>query len=200
MVVALLAPGLQAGLDPNRSQSYPDQGYALIICGNTHYGWEPYDQISEELLRDTYLILTTVFHFDPNNVWVLANSGEDDWTQGLFDAQPADKATVAETFRTIGQRMWMNARTPRNLMVFIAGHGARSRLDPPTKTQIKLADGPIWDDAFVADANNPIAITMDTNPEVTAVFKCGDHPGQFIPLPSVGALLGLLAIARRRPR
>jgi len=155
-VVLTATAVLQAEVDPNESVAYPNGGYGLIICGNTHYGWEPYDQLSEELLRSTYQVLTQVYHFDPNKVWVLANDGEDDWTQGMFDPAPADKATVAEAFRVIGERMWADADTPRNLWVFIAGHGARLRTDPATKVQIRLADGPVYDHAFVDEIINQL--------------------------------------------
>jgi hypothetical protein len=74
----------------------------------------------------------------------------------LFDALPADQATVAATFRTIGERMWDDANTPRNLFVILAGHGTRTDSDPPTKTLVRLADANIYDDVFVAEFLNRI--------------------------------------------
>ncbi len=156
LVVVLLAAPLRAGLDPNHSQPYPDDGYGIIICGNSIVFGSDLDDIIKSLLRNAYLILTVVYHFDPNNVWVLVDNGEDDWTEGHFDALPADEATVADAFQTIGERMWNDANTPRNLVVVIAGHGSRYGSDPPAKTLLQLADGLIYDDAFVADCFNQI--------------------------------------------
>ncbi len=46
------------------------------------------------------------------------------------------------------------------------------------------------------DTNNPITIVMDTDREVTAVFKCGSGVGAALPLLVVGVLL--MAMRRRR--
>ncbi len=142
--------------DPNGSEPYPVGGHALIICGNSHYGWPEYDAVAEELLRQSYLILTQAYGFDPNHVQVLANNGEDDWTQGLFDAQPADRATVTAAFRTVGQRLWTDSSVPRNLWVILAGHGGRSRFEPAMEVQVKLADGPVYDHVFVNEIFNQL--------------------------------------------
>jgi hypothetical protein len=50
------------------------------------------------------------------------------------------------------------------------------------------------------DANNCITITMDGNREVTASFRCGEHPGQFIPLALVVGFMYVRFAAKRRPK
>lgn len=155
LICVLLPASVRADLDPNESQTYPRQGYAMIICGRFGYG-DPYDDLARGMLRSVYLVFTEVLAFDPNRVWVLVEDGQDDWTQGLFDALPADQATVAETFRTVGERMWSDSSTPRNVFLVLAGHGTRSDDDPPTRTLLRLADTNIYDDAFVAECFNQI--------------------------------------------
>jgi len=49
------------------------------------------------------------------------------------------------------------------------------------------------------DANNPIAVTMNANREVTAAFKCGSGAADMFPL-GAAAMLTLAAIRRRRAR
>jgi len=155
LVVGLSRPA-RAQLDPNCSDEWPTGGYGIIICGNSIVFGNDYDEIIKGMLRDAYRRLTEVLLIEPNNVWVLVDRGEDDWTEGLFDALPANKTNVSAAFRTIGQRMWDDANTPRNLVAIIAGHGSRYSGDPATKTLLQLASGLIYDYRFVNDCFNQI--------------------------------------------
>ena len=143
--------------DPNESQRFPYGGYGVIICGDTNVlGIPQLEEWVKVLLRDTFLVLTDQLGFDANNVWVLVNDGEDDWTQGYFDALPADETNIAATFQTIGERMWDDANTPRNLVVLIAGHGTDSHTFP-FRMMIELTNNNlIYDDDFVADCFDKI--------------------------------------------
>jgi len=155
-VMLWVAP-LQADLDPNDSHRFPDEGYGVIICGNTLVFEDPnWANIVKALLRDCFKLLTQDFNFDPDNVWVLVDNGEDDWTEGLFDALPADQPTIASSFQTLGERMWSDTSTPRNLIVLIAGHGTEVYGDPPLRMKLELADGLIYDHDFVDNLFNQI--------------------------------------------
>ncbi len=141
-----------AVLDPNNSGDYPTNGgYGIIICGNSHVEYGIIDDAIKELLRQTYLTMVEDLNFHPNNVWVLVDGGNNvgNWTQGLFDDLPATKAQVASTFQTIGDRMWSDANTPRNLLVAFGGHGADGSV--PTSMMVQLYDKTIYDTVFMND-------------------------------------------------
>lgn len=148
---------IRADLDPNASSTYPQQGgYGIIICGNSIVFGDPdLDELIKQLLREAYLALTEQLGFDPNKVWVLVDSGNDSWTQGLFDALPATKSMIAGTFQTIGEQMWSDPETPRHLVVIIGGHGGDGYYGLESM-RLQLASGMIYDFDFVADCVNQI--------------------------------------------
>ncbi|MBN1341203.1 MAG: hypothetical protein JXQ73_00910 [Phycisphaerae bacterium] len=150
--------GARADLDPNASQEFPTDGYGVVICGNSHVEDGLIDNTIKTMLRQCYLTLTQTYGFDPNNVWILVDSGlnVDNWTQGLFDDLPATQAQVSSVFQTIGQRMWNDPSTPKNLMIIFGGHGARGLSSDPNSMRVQLADGLVWDYAFVSNCLNQI--------------------------------------------
>jgi hypothetical protein len=154
--LAFAAPAA-AQLDPNASAAYPNAGYGIIICGNSIVFNDPaMDQYIKQLLLESYRAFRYNLGFDPNNLWVLVDSGDDSWTQGEFDALPATQTQVANTFTTIGQRMWNRPDVPRNLVVVIGGHGARGLSGVATSMRVQLSSGLVWDYAFVSNCLNKI--------------------------------------------
>ncbi len=133
-----------ADLDPNASQRFPHGGYAVVICGNTAVlGSDELQQWVREFLRQSHVTLTDNLGFQVDRIWMLIEDGEvdpnDDWTRGLFDPLPADRTHIAQSFQTIGELMWNDANTPRQLLILIAGHGIYS-LSPLYRMRIELTD------------------------------------------------------------
>ncbi len=156
--VLVLSVPVVADVDPNDSQEFPTDGYGIVICGNSHVEYGLVDDTIKNMLRYCYTTLTDIYAFSPNNVWVHVDDGNNDanWTQGLFDDLPATEGEIAATFQTIGQRMWTDANTPRNLMIIIGGHGGSGYWYDPDSMEVQLADGMIWDYEFVSDVVNQI--------------------------------------------
>ncbi len=156
LLLGLMAGPLLASPDPNESESYPDGGYGIIICGNsTVFGDPTLDALIKQLLREAYLAMTENLGLDPNNVWVLVDWGDDSWTEGLFDALPATESQIADTFQTIGHRMWSDPVTPKNLVVVIGGHGGNGYYGTESM-RLQMADGMLYDYAFIANCVNQI--------------------------------------------
>jgi len=155
--VLLMAAPLFALQDPNGSQQYPQNGYGMIICGNTSMGDAWSTALNKDVLRGAFRIMTQQRNFEPNNVWVLVDNGQDNWTEGLFDAQPATQQQITQAFVTIGQRMRDDPNTPPNIWLIIAGHGTRYEDDPPLSTLARLANWTvIYDRDFVNECLNRI--------------------------------------------
>lgn len=156
LAVALLASTGLATPDPNDSQTYPTGGYGIIICGNSIvFGNPTMDDAVKQLLREAYLAMTEDLGIDPNNVQVLVDWGDDSWTEGLFDALPATQSQIAGAFQTIGDQMWSDPVTPKNLIVVIGGHGGNGYYGTESM-RLQLADGMLYDYAFIANCVNKI--------------------------------------------
>ncbi len=161
LLISLVAVTLLTGpvfgvLDPNDSETYPTGGYGIIICGNSIVFGNDYDVYIKQLLLEAYRAFRYNLGFDPNNLWVMVDSGADDWTEGEFDAQPATQTQIANTFKTIGQRMWDRPNVPRNLIVVVGGHGGRGLSGVATSMKVQLASGMVWDYNFVSGCINKI--------------------------------------------
>ena len=159
LVLLVWALPVRGDLDPNDSQAFPTGGYAIVICGNSIVFGNEYDAYVKLLLHEAFVALTDNLGFDADKVWVLVDDGEvdpnDDWTEGLFDPLPATESGIADTFQTIGEQMWSDPNTPRNLVCVIGGHGGRGSYGA-TSMRLQLADGMIYDYAFVSDCFNEI--------------------------------------------
>jgi hypothetical protein len=138
--------------DPNASAPFPRGGYAILSCGTFDSDVKETQQL---LVREGFLGFTENLGLDPCNVFVLAYDGADYWTEGLFDAQPATTTVLRSTFDTIGQRMWSDSNTPRNLYIAITGHGGYSG---GLGCTISLYGSSLSDSSFVANYLNRINI------------------------------------------
>ncbi|MBN1341407.1 MAG: hypothetical protein JXQ73_01940 [Phycisphaerae bacterium] len=109
--------------DPNASVPFSRGGHGVLVCGRFDYEFREQQQL---ILRETFLAFNLNLGLDPCDIWVLADNGDDSWSEGLFDVLPATSAALASTFQTVGQRLWNDANTPRNLYIVISGHGSSS--------------------------------------------------------------------------
>ncbi|MBN1341406.1 MAG: hypothetical protein JXQ73_01935 [Phycisphaerae bacterium] len=136
--------------DPNASVPFPRGGYGVLLCGYFDFGYAAQQQLA---VREAFLALKVNLGLDPCDIWVLAHNGDDSWTEGLFDALPATAADLASTFQAVGQRMWDDANTPRNLYVIISGHGGH---DGGLACDVRLYCGSMSDSDFVQNHVNLI--------------------------------------------
>jgi hypothetical protein len=156
ILVYALAVGLMgataaiAQVDPNASAQYPTNGYGVIICGNSVVFGNDTDALIKQLLLEAYRCFRYNLGFDPNNLWVLVDGGDDSWTEGEFNALPATTTQVGTVFQTVGQRMWDRPDIPRNLIVVIGGHGSRGTAGVATSMKVQLNNATVWDTTFIS--------------------------------------------------
>ncbi|MBN1342487.1 MAG: glucosyltransferase-I [Phycisphaerae bacterium] len=161
------------------------------ICHYDGLTWYP-------MVSPTGSALLAVFGTGPGSVHAVGSSG----AILHYGACLLDVGVVNASF---GQVSWAPAPTLTNPLRYALG--TQVHLTATPNEGRSFVHWQIFDPNYPGDANyatietsNPTVITMDTDQEVTAVFKCGAGIEPFFPIVAVMTVLSSLAVKRTRSR